>query len=82
MKISTEAYQHQSYSRRYARFTPRYVQPDYALSIEALRSYSFVIGTLQKDALSLLIALNKSSIDPMDLNGQKFFFENLTTDFL
>ena len=48
MKISTETYQYQSYSGQYERFAPGYVQPDYALSNNALISYRFIIGTLKK----------------------------------
>ena len=48
MKISTETYQHQSYSEQYERFAPGYVQPDYALSNNALISYCRIIGTLKK----------------------------------
>ena len=74
MKISTETYQYQSYSGQYERFAPTYVQPNYALSNDAIISYCFSIGTLKKDTLNLLIALIKSPIDPTDINGQKTFF--------
>ena len=74
MKISTETYQYQSYGEQCAHFAPIYVYPDHVLSITALVSYSFIISTLQKDTLNLLIALIKSPIDPTDINGQKFFF--------
>ena len=69
MKISTETYQYQSYSGQYERFAPGYVQPDYALLIDAIISYCFSI-----DTLNLLIALIKSPIDPTDINGHKTFF--------
>ena len=36
MKISTETYQYQNNSGQYERFAPGYVQPDYALSNNAL----------------------------------------------
>ena len=74
MKISTETYQYQSYSGQYERFASRSVQPDDALLIDAIVRYSFIISTLQKDTLNLLIALIKSPIDPTDINGQKIFF--------
>ena len=77
MKISTETYQYQSYSGQYERFAPMYVQPDYALFIDAIISYCFSIGTLKKDTLNLLIALIKSPIDPTDINGQKTFFSKI-----
>ena len=47
MKISTETYQYQSYSGQYERFAPGYVQPKYALLIDAIISYCFIIGTLK-----------------------------------
>ena len=47
MKISTETYQYQSYSEQYERFAPGYVQPDYALLIDAIISYFIIIGTLK-----------------------------------
>ena len=47
MKISTETYQYQSYSGQYG-FAPGYVQPDYALLIDAIISHCFIIGTLKK----------------------------------
>ena len=45
MKISTETYQYQG---QYERFAPGYVQPDYALLIDAIISHCFIIGTLKK----------------------------------
>ena len=74
MKISTETYQYQRYSGQYERFAPGYVQPDYALLIDAIISHCFIIGTLKKDTLNLLIALIKSPIYPTDINDQKTFF--------
>ena len=74
MKISTETYQYQNNSGQYESFASRYVQPDYALLIDAIISYCFSRGTLKKDTLNLLIALIKSPIDPTDINGQKTFF--------
>ena len=74
MKISTETYQYQNNSGQYERFAAGYVQPDYALLIDAIISYCFIIGALKKDTLNLLIALIKSPIDPTDINGQKTFF--------
>jgi len=71
MKISTETYQYQSYSGRYERFAPGYVQPTYALLIDAIISYYRYV---EKYTLNLLIALIKSPIDPTDINGQKTFF--------
>ena len=47
MKISTETYQYQSYSGQHKRFAPVYVQPDYALLIDAIISYFNIIGTLK-----------------------------------
>ena len=47
MKISTETYQYQSYSGQYERFAPGYVQPDYALLIDAIIRYFIIIGTLK-----------------------------------
>ena len=47
MKISTETYQYQSYSGQYERFASVYVQPDYALLIDAIISYFIIIGTLK-----------------------------------
>ena len=37
----------QSYSGQYERFAPGYVQPDYALLIDAIISYFIIIGTLK-----------------------------------
>ena len=48
MKISTETYQYQNNSGQYERFAPGYVQPDYALLIDAIISHCFIIGTLKK----------------------------------
>ena len=48
MKISTETYQYQNNSGQYESFASRYVQPDYALSNNALISYRFIIGALKK----------------------------------
>ena len=48
MKISTETYQYQSYGGQYERYAPGYVQPTYALLIDAIISYCFIIGTLKK----------------------------------
>ena len=48
MKISTETYQYQSYGGQYERSAPGYVQPTYALLIDAIISYCFIIGTLKK----------------------------------
>ena len=48
MKISTETYQYQNNSGQYERFAAGYVQPDYALSNNALISYCRIIGTLKK----------------------------------
>ena len=36
MKISTETYQYQNNSGQYGRFASGYVQPDYALLIDAI----------------------------------------------
>ena len=47
MKISTETYQYQNNSGQYERFAARYVQPDYALLIDAIISYFIIIGTLK-----------------------------------
>ena len=47
MKVSTETYQYQSYSGQYERFAPGYVQPDYALLIDAKISYFIIIVTLK-----------------------------------
>ena len=58
MKISTETYQYQNNSGQYERFASGYVQPDYVLLIDAIISYCFIIGTLKKDTLNLLIALS------------------------
>ena len=48
MKISTETYQYQNNSGQYERFAAGYVQPDYALLIDAIISYCFIIGKLKK----------------------------------
>ena len=48
MKISTETYQYQNNSGQYESFASGYVQPDYALLIDAIISYCFIIGTLKK----------------------------------
>ena len=49
MKISTETYQYQNNSGQYGRFASGYVQPDYALLIDAVISYVIIIiiGTLK-----------------------------------
>ena len=47
MKISTETYQYQNNSGQYESFASRYVQPDYALLIDAITSYFIIIGTLK-----------------------------------
>ena len=47
MKISTETYQYQNNSGQYESFASRYVQPDYALLIDAIISYFNIIGTLK-----------------------------------
>ena len=48
MKISTETYQYQNNSGQYERFASGYVQPDYALLIDAIGRYFIIIGTLKK----------------------------------
>ena len=48
MKVSTETYQYQNNSGRRERFASGYVQPDYALLIDAIISHCFIIGTLKK----------------------------------
>ena len=47
MKISTETYQYQNNSGQYESFAAGYVQPDYALLIDAIISYFILIGTLK-----------------------------------
>ena len=47
MKISTETYQYQNNSGQYERFASGYVQPDYALLIDAIIRRFIIIGTLK-----------------------------------
>ena len=47
MKIPTETYQYQNNSGQYERFASEYVQPDYALLIDAIIRYFIIMGTLK-----------------------------------